>query len=181
MKKIDDCSELLCAGENKTLVDTTSEANAKIYIKARDDIKIVNVDHGLIKADKKTKKCDFMVLGVNSYKTHMIELKGTHIDDAFKQILYTIEYLFHDSKLNCYVVSREHFDAYIASPERQKIPNVPSLKEKELAKKLARGNKYKPSNIFDLIHFVKVVKNQRKVAKNGRQIIISGRAPLELD
>ena len=145
MKKIDNFSEVLCAGKSKTLVDPK------------------------------------MVLGINSNKTHMIELKGTNIEEAFKQISNTIEYLFHDTHLNNCVILREVLDAYIASPERQKVPNIPSTREKELAKKLVRGNKHKPDNIFDLIHFVKVVKNQRRAAQSGRQIIISGRAPLELD
>ncbi len=181
MKKIDNFSEVLCAGKSKTLVDPKSEVNAKIYIKAKDDLKLVNVDHALIDQSIDTKKCDFMVLGINSNKTHMIELKGINIEEAFKQISNTIEYLFHDPQLNYCVILREVLDAYIASPERQKVPNIPSTREKELAKKLVRGNKHKPDNIFDLIHFVKVVKNQRRAAQSGRQIIISGRAPLELD
>lgn len=181
MNKIDSYSELLSAGKTKTLVDNKSEANAKIYIKAKDDLRLVNVDHALIDDKEEGKKCDFMILGENSHKTHMIELKGANIDDAFLQITSTVNLLLQDNELKKFVISREVLDAYIASPKRQRVPNIPSFKEKETVRKLAAGNKRRPENIFDLLHFVKVVKNQKKVTRNGRQLIISGRAPLELD
>lgn len=75
----------------------------------------------------------------------------------------------------------EILDSYIVSPERQKIPNIHSNEEKELAKKLIRGSKRRPEDMFQLIHFVKVVASQKKLAESGRQMISSGRAPVELD
>lgn len=179
MNNMDQYSELLPAGMTKTLADNRSEVNAKIYLKAKDNLRLVNVDHALI--GDKEKKCDFMAVGENSDKTHMIELKGADIEAAFRQITSTINVFLHDDELKKYVIAREVLDAYIASPERQRVPNIPSLKEREAVRKLAAGNKRKPENIFDLLHFVKVVKNQKKVIGNGRQLIISGRAPLELD
>lgn len=179
MSRLDQYSELILAGQTKTLEDDRSEVKAKIYIKAMDDLLAVQVDHALIGEEEK--KCDFMVLGKNSQKTHMVELKGTNIDDAFEQITKTVDYFKAEEGLQNVVLSREILDAYIASPERQKVPNIPSFREKELAKRLASGNKNKPKDFFSLIHFVKVVKNQKRMAENGRQIIISGRAPLELD
>lgn len=181
MSKTDKFSSLLLTGEKKTLVDETSEVNAKIYIKAKDNLEVVDVDHKLIGEKQGNKKCDFMVLGVNTNKTHMIELKGANIDAAFKQISSTIDYFRDNLELKKYITLRETLDAYIASPERQRVPDIPSKDEKELVKKLAIGSKCKPGNIFKLVHFVKVVKNQKKVAINGRQVIISGQAPLELD
>lgn len=181
MGKIEKHSELLLQGEKRTLLDEKSEVNAKIYIKAKDNIRIVYVDRGLINQEKKTKKCDFMVLGMNTNKTHMIELKGANVNAAFEQISRTIDCMFEDSELKDCVILREILDAYIVSPERQKIPNIPSFEERELVKKLARGTKNKPKNIFALLHFVKVLKNQRRVVESGRQIIISGQAPIEFD
>lgn len=179
MNGLDQYSELIKAGENKTLEDDRSEVKAKIYIKAKDDLLAVHVDHALI--GEGTKKCDFMIVGQNSQKTHMVELKGANIDEAFRQITLTVDYLKKEDGLKNVVQSREVLDAYIASPERQKVPNIPSSEEKELARKLASGNKNRPKDLFSLIHFVKVVKKQKRVAENGRQIIISSRAPLELD
>ena len=181
MSKIDKFSSLLLTGEKKTLVDETSEVNAKIYIKAKESLEVVNVDHKLIGEKQGNKKCDFVVLGVNTNKTHMIELKGANIDAAFKQISSTIDYFYDDLELNKYVKLRETLDAYIASPERQRVPEIHSKDEKELVKKLAVRSKCKPADIFKLVHFVKVVKKQKRAVINGRQVIISGQAPLELD
>ena len=181
MSKIDSYSELLSAGNTKTLTDDKSEAKAKIYIKAKDDLRLINVDHGLINDKENVKKCDYMILGENSNKTHMVELKGANIDAAFQQITSTLDYFSGEDEVRELVTSREILDAYIASPKRQKVPNVPSLQEKKLVRKLAARNKRRPKDIFDLLHFVKVVKNQKKAIRNGRQIIISGYAPLELD
>ena len=111
----------------------------------------------------------------------MIELKGANIDAAFKQISSTIDYFYDDLELNKYVKLRETLDAYIASPERQRVPDIHSKDEKELVKKLAVRSKCKPADIFKLVHFVKVVKKQKRAVINGRQVIISGQAPLELD
>lgn len=180
MKGMNECSEVVLAGETKTLIDKVSEAKAKMYIKAEDNLRVVDIDHGLMEEEKTKKKCDYMVLGINSGKTHMVELKGSNIDEAFEQISGTIDYLYAHQESKDYVVSRKILDAYVVSPRRQKIPNISSPEEKELVKKLARGNIKKPKNMFDLLHFVKVVKGQKKVMKSGRQYIISGRAPLEL-
>ena len=180
MKKIEKYSVNLAKGTKYTLTDKTSEVNAKLYIQAKDDLKIIYVDHALLD-DKSKKKCDFMVVGINTNSTHMIELKGKNIEEAFSQISDTIDEFVKDDELKGYVILKEILDAYIVSPDKQKIPNIHSLQEKELAKKLLRGNKQKPKDMFQLIHFVKVIKMQKKVAKNGRQILISGNAPLELD
>lgn len=181
MKKVEECCEYLRAGENKTLIDEKSEAKAKMYIKARDDLKIVNVDHELIEENQGVKKCDFLALGMHTNNTHFIELKGVNIEEAFKQIKSTIDYLAGNAELKNWVVGREILDSYIVSPERQKIPNIHSNEEKELAKKLIRGRKRRPEDMFQLIHFVKVVASQKRLAESGRQMISSGRAPVELD
>ena len=78
------------------------------------------------------------------------------------------------------VAGRNILDAYIASPNKQKIPEIHSGKEKELARLLSTKCRIKPKDMFQLIHFVKVVNKQKKIAINGRQIIISNEAPLEV-
>ena len=129
----------------------------------------------------KTRTCDYIVLGVNTNKTHLIELKGANIEEAFLQIGKTIEFLLRDSEVSCLVEEKERMDAYIVSPGRQKIPDIHSQAEKDLAKKLVRGSKVKPRDMYELIRFVKVVPSQKKLSEKGRQILSSGKAPVELD
>ena len=180
MNRLEKYSELLAAGSRKTLEDKLSDAHSKIHILAKDELRVVEVDHGLFEEKQGSRKCDFMVIGTRSANTHMIELKGRHIEEAFEQIADTLDTLLNDEELKSSVVSRNTLDAYIVSPGRMAVPKGIANKEKMLAKKLARGSKERPRDILELIHFVKVVNSQKAVSVNGRQIVISGRAPLEL-
>lgn len=167
-------------GNRCTLRDEKSEAHAIIYIKALDDILAVTVDHALISDEEQHKKSDFLLWTFNSGNTHIIELKGKNVDAAFEQIATTIQALGKDDGTKELVTGRNILDAYIASPNKQKIPEIHSGKEKELARLLSTKCRIKPKDMFQLIHFVKVVNKQKKIAMNGRQIIISNEAPLEL-
>lgn len=125
------------------------------------------------------KKSDFLVWTLKSGKTHIIELKGKNIEAAFEQIIQTIKVLGEDDDKEELVVGRNVLDAYISSPNQQKVPAIPSQTEKDLARMLVVRCKAKPQNMFQLIHFVKVVQKQKKLAVNGRQILTSNNAPLE--
>lgn len=61
------------------------------------------------------------------------------------------------------------------------MPAIHSQAEKDLARMLVTRCKTKPQDMFQLIHFVKVVQKQKKLAVNGRQILTSNDAPLEFD
>lgn len=181
MKQQNDYVECVPKGKTRTLVDDTSEVRAKMFVKAADDLEIVDVDRGVISESQHTKKCDFLILGTQTRNTHLIELKGTNIDAAFEQIERTIDFLNANPQCEDWVKNREVTDSYIVSPERQKIPNVHSEAEKKLAKKLAKHNRNKVKDIFQLIYFVRNVNSQKRLSRNGRQVISSGSAPVELN
>lgn len=166
--------------ERRTLCDKRSDAHSLLYIKALDDLMLVEVDHALIPDQKqKQRKSDFLIWTFKSGETHIIELKGKNIEEAFDQIIQTIKVLEEDDKTKELVAGRNVLDAYISSPNQQKVPATPSTKERALARMLAARCKIKPQNMYQLIHFVKVVQKQKKLAVNGRQILISNDAPLE--
>ncbi len=178
--KVKKYSTKLKKDERQTLRDKRSEAHSVLYIKAFDDIMVVEVDHALVPdQEPQQKKSDFLIWTLNSRKTHIIELKGKNIDDAFGQIIRTIDVLSEDDDTKELVMGRNILDAYISSPNQQKVPAVASGNEKLLARKLVARCKDKPENMYQLIHFVKVVQRQKKIALNGRQILTSNEAPLE--
>lgn len=178
--KVKKYSTKLKKDERQTLCDKRSEAHSVLYIKAFDDIMLVEVDHALVPdQEPQQKKSDFLIWTFNSGKTHIIELKGKHIDEAFGQLISTIEVLGKDDDTKELIMGRNIIDAYISSPNQQKVPAIKSDKEKLLARRLAARCKERPENIFQLIHFVKVVQRQKKIALNGRQILTSNEAPLE--
>lgn len=166
--------------ERYTLRDKRSEAHSVLYIKALDDIILIEVDHALVPDQKQQqKKSDFLVWTLKSGKTHIIELKGKNIEAAFEQIIQTINVLGEDDDTKELVTGRNVLDAYISSPNQQKVPAIYSRTEKDLARMLAAKCKIKPQDIFQLIHFVKVVQKQKKLVVSGRKILTSNDAPLE--
>ncbi|MBQ3105748.1 MAG: hypothetical protein IJC59_07825 [Lachnospiraceae bacterium] len=164
--------------QRKTLDDPKSEVRSRLYIKATEDIVIVAVDRIMIPDSlQNQRKSDYVVL--ERKRTHIIELKGIHIDEAFDQIRETVYFFDGSEETKEWTAGRDILDAYISSPNRQRVPNLPSKKEKELARLLYVRSQSRPSDMFELIHFVKVVEHQRKLAVHGRQILTSHEAPLE--
>ena len=163
-----------------TLMDKRSEADSKLYIRAVDDIEVIEVDHGLIPDSRQgQKKSDFLIYAYNAGKTHVIELKGKNIDQAFGQLEGTIRALDEGSDTRMLVNGRKVLDAYIVSPGSQKVPDVPSTAEKRLAKLLFARSMEKHKDMFKLIHFVKVVSSQKCLSIKDRKILTSSRAPVE--
>lgn len=75
--KVQKYSKEMKKDERQTLRDKRSEAHSVLYIKALDDIMLVEVDHALVSDQKQQqKKSDFLVWTLKSGKTHIIELKG---------------------------------------------------------------------------------------------------------
>ena len=81
----------------------------------------------------------------------LIELKGTKIDRAYKQIESSIIYLeSNDSNL----IHNNFVNAYIVSPSRQKLPRGGDLSERCLAKKIRNLCKIKQGSMIDRIKYV---------------------------
>lgn len=132
---------------------TLKDEQTKLYIKAKETIWVITVDRGIIPNVKQTiRKCDYMIYGEIKATAHLIELKG-----------------------------RETVDAYIVSPNTQKIPKGLNSHERELAKSLASKCSLKPTDIISLINYVKIVPKQVKLVKEKQRIICSGQSPIEFE
>lgn len=90
----------------------------------------ITVDHALISDEEQHKKSDFLLWTFNSGNTHIIELKGKNVDAAFEQIATTIQALGKDDGTKELVAGRNILDAYIASPNKQNIPEIHSGKRR---------------------------------------------------
>lgn len=161
---------------------TIRDEQTKLYIKAKETIWVITVDRGIISnLTQKIRKCDYLVYGEAEKNTHLIELKGSVIDEAYKQLNATIENIASNKEISYLIEGRNKLDAYIVSLNTQKIPKGINSHERELAKKLAQRCKHKPSDIMNLINYVKVVPRQTKLVKERQRILCSGQAPLELE
>lgn len=168
--------KLVKKGERETL----SDAQTKLYIKVKQELYAVTVDRGIIRDTKPgIRKCDFLLYSEIEKVTHLIELKGTVIDEALKQLKETIQSIGVLVEEKFLIANQNCVDSYIVSPMRNKIPKGISHEERELAKTLASRCGKKPSNIMDLIHYVKVTPGQKKLSNHNRHIICSNEAPLE--
>lgn len=161
---------------------TLKDDQTKLYIKAKEAIWMITVDGGIITNDGQSiRKCDYMICGEVKRTTHLIELKGKVIDEAYKQLKETIKYLMTNHEVSYLIKNRDIVDAYIVSPNAQKIPKGLNSHERELAKSLAAKCKLKPLDIFSLINYVKVVPKQAKLVIEKQHIICSGQAPVEFE
>lgn len=140
-----------CLEKNNRM--TLKDAQTKLYIKAKETIWIITVDRGIIPNVKQAvRKCDYLVYGEIKETTHLIELKGSVIDEAYKQLNETIKNMINHKDLSYLIEGREIVDAYIISPNTQRIPGINSH-ERELAKRLASKCKSKPIDIINLIKY----------------------------
>lgn len=168
--------ELVKNGERKTL----SDAQTKLYLKAKQELYVVTVDRGIVKdVQPGIRKCDFLIYCEGQKTTHLIELKGAVVDEALKQLKETVQRIEMLEEEKFLITNQDYVDSYIVSPMRNKIPQGISCKERELAKTLARRCRKKPSNMMNLIQYVKVTSDQKKISNQNRHIICSHKAPLE--
>lgn len=170
-------------GQRYTIRDKTSDAGAHLPIIAdnEDGITILAVDRGLIPDKFKQKKCDFLAISSGFCRKYFIELKGANLETAYEEILGTIHYLKSDKRYCNWLVCKSNSEAYgiITSPGRQKVPKVHKNKERKLAEALLKLNSKSIDNMFQLILYVKVEKNDC-YSKNGNHIQCSGNNPLPL-
>lgn len=166
-------------GSTKTLADTQT----KLVIKAEgQQMLLVTVDRGVVRnVEPNIMKCDFLTYGLEKPYTHLIELKGKIIKKAYDQLCNTIGNIVSQSDYPELVQNRDRIDAYIVSPGQQTIPRGINNKEKQLAELLARRSRKRVSNMYDLVHYVRVVPKWNKPVVKGRQILCSGESPLLLE
>lgn len=165
------------SGERATLVDQQT----RLVIEAASQMYIVKVDGGIIQdVSHGIKKSDYLTAGLKNKYTHLIELKGTVVEAAYTQLQETLKNIVSETSYAELVTQREYLDAYIVSPIAQSIPRGINKKEAALAKALAQRSNKKSKNIFDHIHYVKIVPNARQVTEKNNRIICSGKAPLVL-
>lgn len=161
---------------------TLKDEQTKLYIKAKEVIWVIKVDRGIIpNITQEIRKCDYLVYGEAKGTTHLVELKGSVIDEAYKQLNETIKNIASNSDIAYLIKGRECVDAYIVSPNTQKIPKGINSHERELTKNLALKCRSKPADIVSLIHYVKVVPKQAKLVMERQRIVCSGQAPVEFE
>lgn len=71
-------------------------------------------------------------------------------------------------------------DAYVVSPQRQKIPDDIDETKRRLCRRLALYCGERPENIFDLLKFVKVCPKVQKLVEKDGVIRCANAHPLEL-
>lgn len=148
-----------------------------LHIKALNDLDIIKVDDGIIEQTRNNiRKCDYLTY--SQTHTHLIELKGTWIDEAFKQLSATIDNLNQDEFYE-YLIKNDNVYAIIVSPAPKKTPNADS-KTNKLAKQLAKLNKDKEKNVLNYIKYAKLIPKLKNAIVKDKEIHYSGRAPVEL-
>ena len=143
---------------------------------------LVTVDHGIVRSvEPNIRKSDFLTYGLEKSYTHLIELKGKNIKEAYDQLQKTIENIVSQSDYPELVQNRDRIDAYIVSPGQQSIPRGNNDEEKQLVRLLARRSRERVSNMYDLVRYVRVVPKLKKSVVKGRKILCSGETPLMLE
>jgi len=145
---------------------TLRENKAVLYIKAKDKSIVIKLDDGVIikKELINQKFCDYLVYNLVDRLSHFIELKGSDIIYALKQILETITFLEND-KIHCkYVKDAELIKGYIVSSTGN-VPKIDYTHRKRLNKKLHNLSKVK-LNLDEYVVFVRCVS---KISKNYKE------------
>ncbi|WP_205744221.1 hypothetical protein, partial [Enterobacter roggenkampii] len=74
---------------------------------------VVIVDRGIIpNVKQEIRKCDYLIYGEIKGTTHLIELKGSVIDEAYKQLNATIKNISADKNILYLINGRDRLDAY---------------------------------------------------------------------
>lgn len=176
-EKYKECFHYVSTGNRTTL----SDAQTKLYIRAINDLYYVDVDRGIIKNIRDNiRKCDFLCYVEVNMNCHLIELKGTNIDAAYKQLIETIKHIEANHDVSFLTHDLQRLDAYIVSPQRQIIPKGVNESARSLARELARKCQKRPKKIDSLLYYVKVLPKQKVLSMKEGHILCSNEAPLEL-
>lgn len=174
--------EPLAVGKTKSLGDKKSEQNSYLPVKAQEkNVFVATPDGRLIPDIDGQRKCDYLIYCKDVPQVCFAELKGANIKNSVKnphdQIIQTVQYFSKDSELKELTHGKVEKHAFIVSPGRQKIPKGTETMERRLWNTLRQSNK--KSEIYDLVHYVKVTKSDRYSCKNGH-IICSSNSPISL-
>jgi len=134
------------------------ENKTTLFYSVKNKCFLVKVDNGIIQ-DNSIKKCDWLFYDENNLMTHLIELKGKIINDAFEQLESTVDKI-KESDYPMLLQNLKILDAYIVSPNITYPRDIESKKRK-LAKKLYSRCGEKPVEMSELIHFIdlRITKN----------------------
>ncbi|MEZ4528990.1 MAG: hypothetical protein R2941_24020 [Desulfobacterales bacterium] len=125
------------AGRDKII---TAEENKRKFIinnKSNNFFRKYQIDHCLITDGK---KCDFLIVNCDRKDLFFVELKGSHLTDAFKQIDSTLDF-FHDI-----------------------LGNFNSFNSIKVRIVLSKVNN--PDNMRNSSHYIKLAKRLKKINKN---------------
>lgn len=133
-------------GERATLKDQTSEAKARIYIRAESErVYYSQPDKDLI-SEQEGKRCDYVCVTLQNKQVSFIELKGEKIategkDSPFQQIADTIDYFQNHEEYNPIMQNAIRF-AFITAMHKFRLQLFSQTqyrqKMKMLAQKLGR-------------------------------------------
>lgn len=89
----------LCEERQKIIIskDVKSRCEHRAHNSKQKLVRHYQIDGGVI-TDKTVQKCDFLLLNDDDKVAYLIELKGTHILNAVKQIQQTEQHLKEDLK-----------------------------------------------------------------------------------
>lgn len=141
----------------------------------------VKVDNGIMsETGVGRRKCDYLFFRETEKTTKLIELKGSIIDHAYSQLIHTIEGLTHHEQYSEMVTARQKLEAYIVSPNRQRVPRANDRAALHLAKLMAGRSIERLSTTMHLIQYVRVVSKSDNMAQGSNTVYCSGRSPLEI-
>jgi len=172
---------VLKAGERCTL----SDEKTKLFLRAKQELQVIKVDDGIvqdkgIRGENQIRKCDYLCKVGALRWVHLIELKGEVIKDAFLQLENTPKAIKEKSDQGFLLEGLSRMEAYIVSPQRQRIPDNIDEAKNRLCRKLANYCREKPTNIFDLVKLVKVRDKIKTLVEKDGVIWCSNVCPLEL-
>ena len=173
-QSVDSYFDTVEAGERRTL----SDEKTKLFLRAKQAMQIVKVDQGIVK--------DAGILGENQIckndahkQVHLIELKGEVIKDAFLQLENTPNAIKEKSAYGSLLDGLSRMDAYVVSPQKQRVPADIDETKRRLCRKMASYSKERLENIFELLKLVKVGAKIKVLVEKDGVIWCSNECPLE--
>lgn len=179
-QSVDSYFDTVEAGERRTL----SDEKTKLFLRAKQAMQIVKVDQGIVKdagilGENQIRKCDYLCKNDAHKQVHLIELKGEVIKDAFLQLENTPNAIKEKSAYGSLLDGLSRMDAYVVSPQKQRVPADIDETKRRLCRKMASYSKERLENIFELLKLVKVGAKIKVLVEKDGVIWCSNECPLE--
>lgn len=159
---------------------TLEENKVKLYIKAKGRAAVIRVDDGIISKKKlqNQKACDYLVYNLADNLSHFVELKGSDLTHALKQILDTIIFLENDKSNSKYIKDADVVRGYVVSNSGV-IPAIDHSDRKKLSRKLNSISKIKLC-FNEYVVFVRCVSKKEKIKEQniGGAVLNNNNFPL---